>query len=104
MLVEQFQDVVNDRVLDFGDQVRLSEGGFRDSRTRNLAAELSDDLVEALLRAEALSFKRFHNRGHLSHIGDRRLFDRHGFACGAIDAHCATLSTSKVACDCAITP
>jgi len=37
VLVEQFQDVVNDRVLGFGKQVRLRKGSLRDSRTGILA-------------------------------------------------------------------
>ena len=45
-----------------------------------LAAEFGDDIVEVLLRAEALSFQHVHNRGHLPHVGNGRLFEGHGVA------------------------
>ena len=69
LLVEQFQDVVNDRVPDFGEQIRLREGRLRNDGTGIQPAELDDDLVEVLLRAEALPFEHFHNRGQLPHVG-----------------------------------
>jgi len=37
VLAEQFQDVVNDRVLRFDKQVRLRKGSLRDSRRGNFA-------------------------------------------------------------------
>ena len=60
MLVQQLQHVVDDRVLSLGEQVRLREGGLRNLRTGILAAELSDEVVKVLLRAEALPFEHFH--------------------------------------------
>ncbi len=42
MLVEQLQDVVDDCVLGFGEQVRLKEGGFRNAGTGSLAAKLGE--------------------------------------------------------------
>ena len=60
MLVQQLQNVVDDRVLSLGEQVRLRKGGLRNAGTGILAAEFGDDLVEVLLRAEALPFEHFH--------------------------------------------
>jgi hypothetical protein len=54
MLVEQLQDAVDDCVLGLGEEVWLREGGFRNAGAGILAAELGDDVVEVLLRAEAL--------------------------------------------------
>ena len=87
VLVEQFQDVVNDRVLGLGEQLRLREGRLRDSRTGILAAELSDDVVAVLLRADALLFQQSGNRGNLPPVGDRRFFEGHAVAFGALLAH-----------------
>lgn len=42
MLVEQLQDVVDDCVLGFGEQVRLREGGFGNAGTGILAAKLGE--------------------------------------------------------------
>jgi hypothetical protein len=55
-----------------------------DSGMGILAAELGDDVVEVLLRAEAFPFEHFHNRGNLLHVGDGRFLDGHGFAFMAI--------------------
>ena len=44
--------------------------------------ELCDDVVEVLLRAQALPFEHFHNGGDLPHVGDGRFFDRHALAWG----------------------
>lgn len=52
-----------------------------------LAAKLSDDVVEVLLRAEVLAFKHFHNGRDLPHVGDSRLLNGHAVAFGAIGAH-----------------
>ena len=54
VFVQQFQDAVDDRVLSFGEKVRLREGRLRDLGTGILAAKLSNDVVEVLFRAEAL--------------------------------------------------
>jgi len=54
VLVEQRQDVVDDRVLGLSQQVRLREGGFRNAGAGILAARLGDDVIEVVLRAEAL--------------------------------------------------
>ena len=86
MLVEKFENVVDDCVLGLGEEIRFREGGFRNAGTGILSAELGDDLVEILLRAEALALQYLHNRGNLPHVGDRGFFDRHAFACGAVGA------------------
>ena len=65
VLVQQCQDAVDNGVLGLSQRVRLREGGFRNASTGILAAKLSNDLVEVLLRAEALSFEYFHNGGEL---------------------------------------
>ena len=54
MRVQQREDIVDDLVLGFGEQVRLRKGRLRDVCLGILQAELGDDLVEVLLRAEAL--------------------------------------------------
>jgi len=87
VLVEQLQDVVDDRGLGFGEEIRLREGGLRDAGTGILAAELGDDVEAVVLRAEALPLQHFHNRGNLPHGGDRRFVDGHAFTCGAVGAH-----------------
>jgi hypothetical protein len=46
--------------------------------------ELYDDVVEVLLRAQALPFEHFHNGGDLSHVGDGRLFEGHALTFGAV--------------------
>jgi hypothetical protein len=43
--------------------------------------------VKVLLGTEALLFQQLHNRRNLPHVGDRRFFDGHGFAFGAIVTH-----------------
>ena len=48
------------------------------------AAELGNDVVEVLLRAEALALQYFHNGGSLPHSGDSGFFDGHGFTLGAV--------------------
>jgi len=45
----------------------LREGGFRDFGSQVLATELGDDVVEVLLRAEALPFEHFH-KAAISHM------------------------------------
>ena len=67
MLVEQCQDVVNDRVLSLGEEVRLRKGGFRNAGTGILAGKLGDDVIEILFRAEALPFEHFH-KAAISHM------------------------------------
>ena len=87
MLVQQFQLVVDDRVLGFGEQVRLRKGRLRNAGTRVFLATLVDDGVQVLLGAEAHLFQQFDNRRNLSHVGDGRLFDGHAVAFGALVAH-----------------
>jgi hypothetical protein len=103
VLVEQRENIVDDLVLGLGEEVRLRESRLRDSGMGIPAAELGDDVVEVLLRAEAFPFEHFHNRGNLLHVGDGRFLDGHGFACGAWIAHFVTLSASKGAFGCGIT-
>ena len=67
MLVEQCQDVVNDRLLSLGEEVRLRKGGFRNAGTGILAGKLGDDVIEILFRAEALPFEHFH-KAAISHM------------------------------------
>ena len=87
VLVEQFQDVVDDGVLRLSQEVRLREGGLRDSRMRILAAKLGDDVIEVLLGAETLPFEHFDDGGYLPHIEDGRFLDRHRFARVGVVAH-----------------
>jgi hypothetical protein len=67
--------------------IRLREGGLRNAGTGILAAELGDDVVEVLLRTEALPLQRFHNRGDLPHVRAGGFLEGHGFALGAVVAH-----------------
>jgi hypothetical protein len=39
-------------------------------RSGEQAPKLGDEVIEVLLRAQALPFEHFHNRGHLLRIGD----------------------------------
>lgn len=57
MLIQQLQNVIDDRVLSFSEEVRLREGGFRNAGTRILSAKIGDDVVEVLLRAQALALQ-----------------------------------------------
>jgi hypothetical protein len=98
VLVEQFENVVDDLVLGLGEQVRLREGGLRNAGAGIFVAELGDDVVEVLLGTQALPFEYFRNGRDLSHVGDGGFLDRHGVACGTVVAHGVTLSTSKVVC------
>ena len=82
VLVQQLQDIVDDRVLGFRQQVRLRKGGLRDRRTGILAAEFGDDVVEVLLRAEALAFQYLHKRGDLPLIGDGDVLHGHDLVLG----------------------
>jgi hypothetical protein len=82
VLVEQVENVVDDRVLRLGEEVRLRKRGRRNVGTGIPAAKLDDDVVEVLLRAEVFSFERFHNDRDLPHVGDRGFLDRHAVACG----------------------
>jgi hypothetical protein len=50
-------------------------------------AKLGNDAVEVLLRAQALPFEDFHNRGDLPHVGDRGFFEGHGVAFRAVVTH-----------------
>ena len=50
-----------------------------------LLSELVDDVVEVLLGTQTFPFKHLNNRGNLPHIGDRRFFDGHRFACGTLN-------------------
>jgi hypothetical protein len=52
-----------------------------------LAVELGDDAAEVLLRAEAFPFEQLHNGRDLSHIGNGRSVDAHGFTFGAVVTH-----------------
>ena len=92
VLVQQRENVVDDRVLGLGEEVRFREGRLRHAGTGILAAKLGDDVVEVLFRAEAFSFQHFHNRGNLPYVGDSRFFEGHGFAFGTLVAH-RTVST-----------
>lgn len=56
MLVEQFKNVVDDRVFGLGEEVWLRKGGLRDVRSRVFSSKLGDDVVDVLRRAEALPF------------------------------------------------
>ena len=87
MLIEEFQYVVDDRVFGLGEQVGFREGGFRNTGAWILAAELGDDLVEVLLRAEALPFEYFHDGRDLPHVGDGGFFEGHTLAFGTLIAH-----------------
>src|SRR5437016_10473770 len=87
VLIEQRKNVVDDRVLGFGHQVRLRERSLRNAGLGILPAELSDDVVEVLLRAEALALQYFHNRGDLPHVGDSGFLDGHALAFWAVIAH-----------------
>ena len=87
VLVQQRENVVDDLVLGLGEEVRLREGRLRNAGTGILAAKLGDDVVEVLLRAEALPLQEFDNRGDLPHVGDRRFFDGHAVAFGTVVAH-----------------
>ena len=49
MPVEQRENIVHDRVLGFGEQVRLMERGLRNAGTGILAAEFGDDVVVVVL-------------------------------------------------------
>ena len=84
VFVQQLQDVVNNLVLGFSEEVWLREGGCRDTGAGILATELGDDVVEVLLRAQALPFEHFHNGGDLLHVGDGRLFEGRALAFGAV--------------------
>ena len=57
MLVEQRKNVIDDLVFSFGEEVRLREGGLRNAGAGIFAVKLGDDVVEVLLRAEALAFR-----------------------------------------------
>jgi hypothetical protein len=70
MLVEQRENIFDDCVLGFGEEVRLMKGRFRNACTGVLEAKLADDVIEVLLRAEAFALQHFHNGGDLPHIGD----------------------------------
>ena len=72
VLVEQFEYVVNDLVLSFGEQVRLGEGRLRNAGARILTAKLGDDVVEVLLRAQARALQYLRNLGNPPYLGDRR--------------------------------
>jgi len=75
VFVQQLQDVVDDRILGFGEEVRLREGGFRNAGAGILAAELGDDVIEVLLGAEALALEHFHYGGNphmLETVGSSR--------------------------------
>jgi hypothetical protein len=89
VLLEQRENIVDDLVLGLGlgEEVRLREGRLRDSGMGILAAELGDDVVEVLFRAEAFLFQHFHNRGNFLHVGDGRFLDGHGVAFGMLVAH-----------------
>lgn len=87
MLVEQRENIVHDRVPGFGEQVRLMESGFRNAGTGILAAELGDDVVEVLLRTEAILFEHFDDGRDLPHVGDGRLFDGYTVAFGTLVIH-----------------
>jgi hypothetical protein len=79
--------VINELVLGIRQQIRVREGGIRNVGTGIRAAELREDVIEVLLRAEPLSFEHFDNGGDLSHVGDGRFFDGHSVTLGAIVAH-----------------
>ena len=66
---------------------RLREGRLRNAGTWVLAAKLGDDVVELLLRAQALALQYLHDCGHLPHVGDGRFFEGHAVALGALVAH-----------------
>ena len=51
------------------------------------ALKFGDDVVEVLLRAEALPFEHFDIGGDLPHIGNRGFFEGHAVAGGAVGAH-----------------
>jgi hypothetical protein len=57
VLGQQFENVVDNRVLGFGKHVRLGEDGLRNAGAGIFAAKLGDHVVEVLLRAEALAFR-----------------------------------------------
>ena len=63
-----------------------------------LAAKLSDDVVEVLLRAQSLPFKHFHESGHLPHIGDGGFLDGHALAFRAMLAHGAPSASLVLLC------
>lgn len=46
VLGQQFKNVVDNRVLGFGEQVRLGEDGLRNAGAGILAAKLDDDVIE----------------------------------------------------------
>lgn len=87
MFVQDRENVVDDLVFGFGENVRLGEDSLGDSCAGGLAAELGDDVVEVLFGAYPLPLKEFNNSGDLPHIRDRRFFEGHGFAFEAIFAH-----------------
>ena len=60
VLVQQFQHVVNDRVLSFHQQVRFWEGGFRNAGTGILAAEFGDDAGSVSTLERGLNRAQFH--------------------------------------------
>ena len=72
VLVEQFEYVVNDLVLSFGEQVRLGEGRLRNAGARILTAKLGDDVVEVLLRSQARALQYLRNLGNPPYLADRR--------------------------------
>ena len=65
-------------VLSVGEEVRLREGDLRNAGTGIHSAKFGDDVVEVVLRAEALPFEHFDNRRNLPHVGDGRVFEGHG--------------------------
>ena len=57
VLVQQFENIVDDRAHSLSKQVRLRESRFRDLGTGILAAELGDDRVRGLAACRGLSAK-----------------------------------------------
>ena len=64
-----------------GKEGRLREGGLRNAGPEILAAQLGDDVVEVVLRAQALPFEHFHNRGCSPHRENGGLLDGQVSAC-----------------------
>ena len=79
--------VVNDHILCPGEEVWFREGCIRNLGTGILPAELGDDVIAVLLRAEPLSFEYLHDGPDLSHVREGRFFDEHGFTLGTVVAH-----------------
>lgn len=75
VLIQQLQDVVDDLVLEFGEQVRLREGRPTNAGAGVLTAEFGGDVVEVLLHADALALQYLHNGGKLTRVRDGRLFE-----------------------------